>query len=164
MDASQGGGGGVNHCGGGGGAFSSEDVWCGSSPAPLPRHAPAIVLCTRFTLAPDTIYVKLAALSDGTCTGLAPGSAIATLDAEAAATFMVTDEGLYDICIQHRTNWEPVANTKFDVRAQILGQPQVYGTPTLFGYNTCESMLKVLLTPCYPGQAQAGHFVGKVRL
>jgi len=102
----------------------------------------------RFTLAPDTIYVKLAALSDGTCTGLAPGSAIATLDAEAAATFMVTDEGLYDICIQHRTNWEPVANTKFDVRAQILGQPQVYGTPTLFGYNTCESMLKVRPTAC----------------
>lgn len=86
-------------------------------------------------------YAKIAALADNTCMGVAPGTTVAVLDADASAVFTVTHEGVYDICVRHRTNWE-VLPTKFNVQQIIPDPPKPVGTPALFGHQSCQALLE----------------------
>eukprot|EP00667_Euglena_gracilis_P003184 EG_transcript_3193 len=99
---------------------------------------------------------KIAQTLDGTCGGLAPGTAVATLDKFGYATFTPTSVGAFDLCIMHRTNWE-LLSTKFVV--QRPPQPMDYaGAPALLGYSTCAALLRAVpkYCGCYFGDGAAG--------
>jgi len=105
---------------------------------------------------PSTMHAKLALMADGTCTGEAPGTTIQQLDVEASASFAPTHEGLYDICIRHRSNWEPLV-AKFNVRQAMAGSPMSWGTPTLFSYSNCAEMIKGKTEFCGCYYTRDGH-------
>mmetsp|Transcript_131483 Transcript_131483/g.227733 ORF Transcript_131483/g.227733 Transcript_131483/m.227733 type:complete len:695 (-) Transcript_131483:765-2849(-) len=68
------------------------------------------------------------------CIDQAPGSGIATLNKQNIGRIQVpTEPGRYMLCIRHRQDWESVHPV------EVVPQSANY---TLFGYSTCEQMMK----------------------
>eukprot|EP01012_Entosiphon_sulcatum_P042763 TRINITY_DN5684_c0_g1_i1.p1 TRINITY_DN5684_c0_g1~~TRINITY_DN5684_c0_g1_i1.p1 ORF type:complete len:1094 (+),score=110.76 TRINITY_DN5684_c0_g1_i1:83-3364(+) len=80
----------------------------------------------------DPVKVKLAR-PDRSCTTLAAGSSIATLDSRRRASFVVTDSGTYDVCFMHRTNWE-LAASSIQINLPVPTQPY-------FGAASCSTLM-----------------------